>query len=58
MPQTTVYRPTPTNPTTTDTHPTGRATVEESDDLLDEIDSVLEENALEVTRTYVQRGGE
>lgn len=28
------------------------------DDLLDEIDSVLEENAEEFVRTYVQKGGE
>ena len=32
--------------------------VDEMGELLDEIDSVLEENALEVTRTYRQRGGE
>lgn len=28
------------------------------DELLDEIDDVLEENAIEVTRRFVQRGGE
>ncbi|MGF1666906.1 MAG: ubiquitin-like protein Pup [Acidimicrobiia bacterium] len=28
------------------------------DDLLDEIDSVLEENAEEFVRNYVQKGGE
>lgn len=33
-------------------------TVDEIDDLLEEIDSVLEENALEVVRAYVQRGGQ
>jgi ubiquitin-like protein Pup len=33
-------------------------TVDEIDDLLDEIDSVLEENALEVVRCFVQRGGQ
>jgi ubiquitin-like protein Pup len=30
----------------------------EMDDLLDEIDSVLEENAEEFVRNYVQKGGE
>ena len=30
----------------------------ELDDLLDEIDSVLEENAEEFVRNYVQKGGE
>ena len=31
---------------------------EDVDDLLDEIDSVLEENAEEFVRGYVQKGGE
>jgi ubiquitin-like protein Pup len=31
---------------------------EEIDDLLDEIDTVLEENAEEFVRNYVQKGGE
>jgi prokaryotic ubiquitin-like protein Pup len=31
---------------------------EEMDDILDEIDSVLEENAEEFVKSYVQRGGE
>lgn len=31
---------------------------EELDELLDEIDSVLEENAEEFVRNYVQKGGE
>ncbi|MBT8228186.1 MAG: ubiquitin-like protein Pup [Dactylosporangium sp.] len=31
---------------------------EEVDDLLDEIDSVLEENAEEFVRGYVQKGGQ
>ena len=30
----------------------------ELDDLLDEIDSVLEENAEEFVRNYIQKGGE
>ncbi|HET6914710.1 MAG TPA: ubiquitin-like protein Pup, partial [Acidimicrobiales bacterium] len=30
----------------------------ELDDLLDEIDEVLEENAEEFVRSYVQKGGE
>jgi len=32
--------------------------VEEIDDLLDEIDEVLEENAEEFVKNYVQKGGE
>ncbi len=32
--------------------------IEEIDDLLDEIDSVLEENAEEFVKNYVQKGGE
>lgn len=32
--------------------------LEELDDLLDEIDSVLEENAEEFVKNYVQKGGE
>ena len=31
---------------------------EEMDDILDEIDSVLEENAEEFMKSYVQKGGE
>jgi ubiquitin-like protein Pup len=31
---------------------------EELDDLLDEIDSVLEENAEDFVKSYVQKGGE
>ena len=33
-------------------------TTEKIDDLLDEIDSVLEENAEEFVKNYVQKGGE
>lgn len=36
----------------------GEKIKEEIDDLLDEIDSVLEENAEEFVRSYVQKGGE
>ncbi|MGZ4678276.1 MAG: ubiquitin-like protein Pup [Acidimicrobiia bacterium] len=36
----------------------GEALKEELDDLLDEIDSVLEANAEEFVRSYVQKGGE
>ena len=36
----------------------GEKLKEEMDDLLDEIDSVLEENAEEFVRSYVQKGGE
>ena len=32
--------------------------MEDIDDLLDEIDSVLEENAEEFVKSYVQKGGE
>jgi len=32
--------------------------VDISDELLDEIDSLLEENAAEFVKNYVQRGGE
>ena len=35
-----------------------KASVGEIDDLLDEIDSVLEENAEEFVKNYVQKGGE
>ena len=34
------------------------ASVSKIDDLLDEIDSVLEENAEEFVKNYVQKGGE
>lgn len=34
------------------------ATPEDIDELLDEIDSVLEENAEEFVATYLQKGGE
>jgi len=33
-------------------------TKERLDDLMDEIDEILEENAEEFVKTYVQRGGE
>lgn len=36
----------------------GEALKEELDDLLDEIDSVLEDNAEDFVRNYVQKGGE
>jgi prokaryotic ubiquitin-like protein Pup len=36
----------------------GEKLKEELDDLLDEIDSVLEDNAEEFVRSYVQKGGE
>ncbi|CAM01760.1 ubiquitin-like protein Pup [Saccharopolyspora erythraea NRRL 2338] len=42
--------------------PAGRArdtTVgDDTDELLDEIDGVLEENAVEFVRSYIQKGGE
>ncbi len=36
----------------------GEKLKEELDDLLDEIDAVLEDNAEEFVRSYVQKGGE
>ena len=36
----------------------GEKLKEEMDDILDEIDSVLEENAEEFVKSYVQKGGE
>ena len=42
-------------PTATDR---GAALKSELDDLLDEIDEVLEENAEEFVKSYVQKGGE
>ena len=36
----------------------GEKLKEDLDDLLDEIDSVLEENAEEFVRSYVQKGGQ
>lgn len=58
MPQKTAYRPTPTNPATDAAQPAASTTIADLDELLDDIDAVLEENALEVLRTYVQRGGQ
>ena len=40
------------------TSATGEKLKAELDDLLDEIDEVLEENAEEFVRNYVQKGGE
>jgi ubiquitin-like protein Pup len=37
---------------------TGEARTKEVDDLLDEIDEVLEDNAEEFVRSYVQKGGQ
>ena len=36
----------------------GKQTVDALDELLDEIDGVLEENAEEFVRNYVQKGGQ
>lgn len=43
-----------------DTQPasTGQDVTDQIDDLLEEIDSVLEENAEEFVKNYVQKGGE
>lgn len=53
-------RPNPKPPTTSPVKPTVHDTtvVDDMDALLDEIDQVLEENALEVTRKYRQKGGQ
>lgn len=44
--------------TDTDTAPVGEALTDRIDDLLDEIDTVLEENAEEFVKNYVQKGGQ
>ena len=41
-----------------DERPSSEARTQEVDDLLDEIDEVLEDNAEEVVRSYVQKGGQ
>lgn len=41
-----------------DTSEGAHEALEITDDLLDEIDSVLEENAEEMVKNYVQKGGE
>ena len=42
----------------TESDTSAKESVEMTDDLLDEIDSVLEENAEEMVKNYVQKGGE
>lgn len=49
-------RPPTTQPVTPAAH--DATLMDEMDALLDEIDDVLETNALEVTRAYRQRGGQ
>lgn len=39
-------------------HPEADALVTHSDELLDEIDGLLEENAAEFVASYIQKGGE
>ena len=56
-------RPPPSGPTRSveevpPTSATGEKLKAELDDLLDEIDEVLEDNAEEFVRNYVQKGGE
>lgn len=41
-----------------DEKPAAKDTTQDVDDLLDEIDEVLESNAEEFVRSYVQKGGE
>lgn len=43
---------------TTDVKERHEKLTEDVDDLLDEIDSVLEENAEEFVRSYIQKGGQ
>lgn len=38
--------------------PSAQGVVDDTDDLLDEIDAVLEENAQEFVEQYVQKGGQ
>jgi ubiquitin-like protein Pup len=40
------------------THSRGEEVTDRIDDLLDEIDTVLEENAEEFVKNYVQKGGQ
>jgi hypothetical protein len=57
MPQTTVYRPTPTNPTTPTEPKIREAAIEDLDDFMDEVDNLLDqEEAFAVN--YRQRGGQ
>lgn len=71
MPRQTQTKPKPqptarTDATETETVPAPAATSSTSataadlldSDLLDEIDAVLEENAMEVVKRYIQKGGE
>ncbi len=44
--------------TTSDVHERVEELTSDVDDLLDEIDDVLEQNAEEFVRSYVQKGGE
>lgn len=44
--------------TTSDVAERHEKLTEDVDDLLDEIDSVLEENAEEFVRSYIQKGGQ
>ena len=45
-------------PVTASSRVAGQGGVHKIDELLDEIDSVLEENAEEFVKNYVQKGGE
>ena len=45
-------------PVTAPPHVAAQGGVHEIDELLDEIDSVLEENAEEFVKNYVQKGGQ
>lgn len=58
MSQQTAYRPTPASPTAPTTQPAASVASDGTDEMLDDIDACLEENALEVTQAFVQRGGQ
>lgn len=56
--KTAAYRPTPTNPNVPAAAAPTRSAIEDLDDFLDEVDDLLEINALEVVQAYHQRGGQ
>jgi ubiquitin-like protein Pup len=51
-------RPQDSDETVAEDQPKSEARTQDVDDLLDEIDEVLEDNAEEFVRSYVQKGGQ